>query len=59
MLGGHLGEHSVEVGLVFFVDESVVEDSLGLVAVETENLVMLANDPGICLEHSCNTNVTL
>ena len=51
MFGGHLREDSVEVGLVFFVDESVVEDSLCLVAEEPENLFMLANHSRICLEH--------
>ena len=59
MFGGHLREHSIEVGLVLFVDESVVEHSLGLVAEEPENMVVFTNNSWVCLEHPWNASRTL
>ena len=49
VFGGHFREHSIEVGLVFSVDEPVVEDSLGLVAEEAEDMVVFTNHSRICL----------
>ena len=52
VLGRHLGEDSVEVALVLLVDEPIVKHPLGLVAVESEDVVVLTNHSRVCLEHT-------
>ena len=53
VLGGHLGEDLVEVGLVGEVDETVVEDTQRLVAEHAEDVLLVADRAHIRLEDAC------
>ena len=52
MLGGHLGHDLMEVELVLVVDQTVVEHALRLVHKQSENLVVVADDAGVGLQHA-------
>ena len=52
VLGGHLGHDLMEVELVLVVDETVVEHALRLVHKQSENLVVVADDARVGLQHA-------
>ena len=52
MLGGHLGEDLVEVGLVGEVDETVVEDTQRLVAEHAEDVLLVADRAHVRFENT-------
>lgn len=54
VLGGHLRENAIEVPLVSFVHQSVMEHPLALMAEETENLVVFTDHTRICLKYTWN-----
>ena len=49
---GHFREDGVEVGLVFSVDEPVVEHSLALVTKQPEDLLLVPNHTRVCLKNT-------
>lgn len=53
-LGGHFSKDAVEVHLVCFIDETVMERALSLVTKQSEDMGLLADNTRICLKNACS-----
>ena len=50
MFASHLCKDLIEVGLVFIVDKTVMEDTLALMAEKTEDAVLISDDTRVSLQ---------
>ena len=52
MFLSHFWQHSIKVSLIFIVNQTIMENSLGLMAKQSKDMFLVSNNACICLYHT-------